>query len=147
MSKNGGFLDVVWDDLISRRGLSLRPHPKQVVLEGFSMQRKDTRVEMEAIVSDHECSCWQCQPDGIPEKEEGIGIVSIRRDGLLSPRFWKTTLDGEPCGFVKEAKPGKNGYVWAARTPPHACSCKSGYTCTVILRGHVTVEPDGDEYE
>jgi hypothetical protein len=144
MSKNGGFLDVVWDDLISRRGLSLRPHPKQMVLGGFSLSHQEKYTEMEAIVQPHDCSCWICHPEEIPEKEEGT--VSIRRDGLLSPRFWKTTLDGKPCGFVKEAKPGRDGYVWLARTPPHACSCKSGYTCTVVLKGAVTVEPDGDEY-
>jgi hypothetical protein len=80
-------------------------------------------------------------PDG--EVEEGT--VSVRK--WLTPRFWKTTLDGQPCGFVKEAKPGRNGSVWLSRTPPHACSCKNGYSCTIMLYGNVEVTPDGDEYE
>jgi hypothetical protein len=146
MSKNGGFLDVVWDDLISRRGLSLCPHPKQVVLQDISFTFQGDHTEIAPVIGEYMCSCWKCHPEEIPEKEEGVGIVSIRREGRLETRFWKTTLDGQPCGFVKEAKPGRNGYVWLARTPPHACSCKSGYTCTIILHGTVTVEPDGDDY-
>lgn len=128
MSKNGGFLDVVYNNLISRRGLSLQPHPKQIAFEN------------------HSCSCWQCHPELLPTLEEGVGIVSVRSGGILVPRFWKTALDGQPCGFVKEARPGDDGYVWVARTSPHACSCKSGYMCTVVLRGKVAVEPDGDDY-
>jgi hypothetical protein len=141
MSKNGGFLDVRWDDLISHRGLSLRPHPKQMVLDGVSVAGQDGGLHMKAVVADHVCSCWKCHPEEIPETVEEA--VSIRRH--LIPRFWKATLDGQPCGFVKEAKPGTDGYVWLARTPPHGCSCKSGYGCTVVLKGSVTVVPDGEE--
>ncbi len=141
MSKNGGFLDVRWDGLISRRGLALQPHPRQIVLEGISITPQGNHTQLAAVAQDHECSCWQCHPEEIPEQEEGT--ISVRQ--WLLPRFWKSTLDGQPCGFVKEAKPGRDGYVWLARTPPHACSCKSGYGCTMILRGNVTVEPDGDE--
>lgn len=147
MSKNGGFLDVVWNDLISRRGLMLRPHPKQMVLQGISFTPQKDYTEIAPVIQDHICSCWKCHPEEIPEKEESTGTISIRCEGMLAPRFWKITLDGHPCGFVKEAKLGQDGYVWLARTPPHACSCKNGYTCTTVLKGKVTIEPDGDEYE
>lgn len=149
MPENGGYLDVVWDDLISRRGLTLRPHPKQVVLENISFTPTGNDafpVELAPVLQEHECTCWKCHPELIPEKEEGVGIVSIRREGKLAPRFWKTTLDGQPCGFVKEAKPGRNGYVWLSHTPPHACKCGSHYSCTTVLRGNVVVVPDGDDY-
>jgi hypothetical protein len=112
-----------------------------MVLEGVSVTGQNGGMHAEAVLADHTCSCWKCHPEEIPEKTEEA--ISVRE--WLKPRFWKTTLDGQTCGFVKEAKPGKDGYVWLARTPPHGCSCKSGYGCTVVLRGDVTVEPDGDE--
>ncbi len=145
MSQNGGFLDVILGDIVSRRILMAQKHPRQDMLATITITPRGETTVWEPVLQKHQCSCWKCHPEQVPALEDGAGIVSIRRAGALVPRFWKTTLDGEPCCFVKEAKPGANGYVWLAYLPLHDCICSSGYACTIVLRGRVTVKPDGDK--
>jgi len=141
MSENGGFLDVRYDNLLSYRGLNARPHPLQTVFAGILVATHFEGTELSALYEAHACACWKCRPELTPvDRELDAQTITIRRESLV-PRFWKVTLDEKPCCFVKEAHPG---YVWLARTPVHACACGSGYSCTLMLHGNVTVMPDGD---